>query len=316
MGDTGSFSYGKKQPQTAGLEFAGSGKKSRFAQYAPPVVPAAEVAQQVAAQQLAQPTAAAPKRSVQRRETTVGVQQYYANETPHEQVLYQPVLQQVITEEPHVLPVDSEAADLAFDVSDTLEDDNEFFADMPKSKIKRPQQHYEEEVKIKAKKGLKRSFAVIGFTAGIAILVVSWMLIQQYAPPVSTALRKKVGYPVYQLQPSNTYVVDRKSVQINENNSLVYKVKDEASGKDFVFSQQSVPDVVKEDQNYQEFLAQTDKYASFDSHLGKVYLTKPQGIGSDVSVVLKSDNTLLFIRGSGDTPEKTWTDLVARLKMQ
>jgi len=97
---------------------------------------------------------------------------------------------------------------------------------------------------------------------------------------------------------------------------LVYKVKDTATDGNFVFSQQKLPDIVKGDDNYQQFLTQTEKFASFETPLGKAYLTRPQGIGSDVSVVLKTDSTLLFIRGNGETSEQTWAQLVGSLKIQ
>lgn len=308
MGDAKSISFGRKPLNNAGLEFAGA-RKSRFAQY---------TAQQHAAPmpppKAVPPKAPASQQLPPQQPVYAPVESPY-QEVPHDRVLY-PQLSPIDTIEVPVLPDDTITNELAFDVGDTLDENDEFFADMPKSKIKRPGMDLKEEARSKRKKVAKRSFGAVGLVAGMAVLFVSWSLIQRYSPPVSAALRKKVGYPVYQIQPNTTFAVDRKSVEINENNSLVYKVKDTTKSSDFVFSQQQTPEVVKSDENYQDFLNQTDKFASLETPLGKAYLTKPQGIGTDVSVVLRSGTTLLFIRGPGDTSEQTWSELVSLLKLQ
>ena len=319
MGDARTFSNGRKPLNNAGLEFAGT-RKSRFAQYTHPQ------ARQVAVPQKQQSPAQQTPMQYQQAPATVAHVQYQQQpepfvpptyqEIPHTQVLYPHQLSPIDTIEVPVLPEDDVTAELAFDVGDALDENDEFFDDMPKSKIMRPTEGLKEEVKSKRKKGFKLIMATLGLAAGVGVLFVSYTLIQRYSPAVSTAMRKKVGYPVFQLQPTNAFAVDRKSVEINENESLVYKVKDTATDGNFVFSQQKLPDIVKGDDNYQQFLTQTEKFASFETPLGKAYLTRPQGIGSDVSVVLKTDSTLLFIRGNGETSEQTWAQLVGSLKIQ
>ena len=307
MGDAKSISFGRKPLNNAGLEFAGA-RKSRFAQYtaqqhAAPMPPPKPVQPAPIAHQLPpQQPVYAPVNSPYQ-------------EVPHDKVLY-PQLSPIDAIEVPVLPEDTITNELAFDVGDTLDENDEFFADMPKSKIKRPGVDLKEEARSKRKKVAKRTFGVLGLVAGMAVLVVSWSLIKRYSPPVSAALRKKAGYPVYQIQPNNTFAVDRGSVEFNENNSLVYKVKDTTKSNDYIFSQQQTPEVIDDDNRYQEFLNQSDKFASLETPLGKAYLIKPQGIGTDVSVVIRSDTTLLFIRGPGDTSEQTWSQLVRLLKLQ
>lgn len=325
MGDTRSINYGRKPLNTAGLEFA-SNRKSRFAQYtqapganrAPVGVPntdAQPVHQQHNQHQPAVQPQAVVSQPMYASAQSLNKQPGGYQEVAHDKVLY-PQLSPIDTVEVPVLPDDTVTNDIAFDVSDTLDESDEFFADMPKSSIKRPGKDLKQESTETRKKGFKRTLGVAGLLAGVAVLLVSVSLIQRYSPPVSASTRKKAGYPVYQLRPSSVFAVQRGSVEFNENSSLVYKVKDTSTSNDFVFSQQKLPKVVEDDSNYQQFLTQSDKFASFDTHLGKAYFTKPEGIGSDVSIVLKSDKTILFIRGSGNTSEQAWSQLIGSLKLQ
>lgn len=114
---------------------------------------------------------------------------------------------------------------------------------------------------------------------------------------------------------SSAFKIDRSSVEINENSSLVYVVQKAGSDAKFIVSQQALPQVVKEDSQFQQFLTETDKFASMDSKIGKAYFTRPANIGTDISIVVKNDTTLLFIRGPGTTSEEDWSDLLAHLTL-
>ena len=129
MGDARTFRYGRKPLNSAGLEFAGT-RKSRFSQYTNK--------QHTPRAQQEQPMQTAQHTAQQMPPTQPVYQQKYApNEVPHDKVLY-PQLSPIDTIEVPVLPEDTITNELAFDVGDTLDENDEIFDDMPKSQIKRP----------------------------------------------------------------------------------------------------------------------------------------------------------------------------------
>lgn len=162
---------------------------------------------------------------------------------------------------------------------------------------------------------LKVVFATLGVVLGLGIIGVSTLFLLQNRPAVSASIKQQAGFPVFDLAVSPTFKVDRSSVEINENNSLVYIVKKVGSEAKFIVSQQALPQVVKEDAQFQQFLAETDKFASMESKIGKAYFTRPANIGTDISLVVKNETTLLFIRGPGTTTEEDWSSLLAHLTL-
>ena len=155
------------------------------------------------------------------------------------------------------------------------------------------------------------------FTALIAVAIVgvSVFFLMNNKPAISSDIRSKVGFVVYEVAPNSTFVVDRTSVNIAKEGNLVFFVDNKETKGHFIISEQKIPDVVKSDADYQQFLAGFDKYAEFKSAIGTAYFTRPANIGSDVSVVVKTSSTLLFIRGPGATSEADWTQLLSYLRV-
>jgi hypothetical protein len=147
--------------------------------------------------------------------------------------------------------------------------------------------------------------------ACVLVLVASVGYIQQNQPAISGSLLKKAGFTVYAITPNKSFTLDKKSVQLTDQGNLVYFVDAPSTKAHYVISQQKTPDVVANDADYMQFLTDSDKYAAVDSKLGKAYFTRPANIGSDISVVVKSTGTLLFIRGPGTTSDEDWTSLLA-----
>lgn len=181
----------------------------------------------------------------------------------------------------------------------------------PESHIIRPMLQKKEPVS-----KLKIAFGTLGVLVGFAILGVSGMFLLQNRPAVSAGIKAQAGFPLYEVASNPKFKVDRDSVEFSENDSVVYFVYQKDNKAKFIISQQALPEVIKGDAQYQQFLNETDKYASMETKIGKAYFTKPANIGNDVSVVVKTETTLMFIRGPGDTSEQDWASLMATLIMQ
>ncbi len=310
MGDRPNYRYGRQPAGSSGLEFVGSRKQSRFAQYTqqfaqPSVDPAP---QPVQAQPQPQPQEPAPQ------PVYAPAEQYYA--APYAADANQYTADQATSYAQNFQPAQEEGTQTDFTTDQTFEN---LFEDEPEtgtvrhfpteSSIKRPML---EQTKQRVSP-LRAVFATLGVVLAFGIIGVSAMYIMQTRPAVSSGLKAKAGFPVYDVVANALFKVDKKSVELNENNSLVYIVYQNDNNARFVVSQQAVPDVIKDDAQYQQFLLETDKFASMDSKIGKAYFTRPANIGSDISIVVKTDSTLMFIRGPGTTSEQDWSNLLAYL---
>jgi hypothetical protein len=149
----------------------------------------------------------------------------------------------------------------------------------------------------------------------VAILVASGFFIHRNRPYIPSEIRRKADYTLYDLVPNDNFKLDVKSVEYASAGNLVFFVDNPHTKAHFVISEQKIPDVVKNEADYQQFLAEYDKYAEFDSKIGKAYFTRPANIGSDISVVVKTNTTLIFIRGPGTTTDEDWTKLIGYMRV-
>jgi hypothetical protein len=318
MGDRPNYRYGRQPAGSSGLEFVGSRKQSRFAQYtqqfsgatsqpapqqATQMPPAQPVQNQYDVQSL-QPYAS-QQEQLQESYDVHGYDQYDVQPSSYSvQDTQQAVVTAYANDEPDLV------TDTTFENLFQEEPAGQPLRQFPsESHIKRPMLQQDK----KRVSPLKAAFATLGVIVALGIIGVSVMYIQQTRPAVSSGLKAKAGFPVYDIVANASFKVDRKSVELSENNSLVYIVYQNDNNARFVVSQQAVPDVIKEDAQFQQFLLETDKFASMESKMGKAYFTRPANIGTDISVIIKTDTTLLFIRGPGTTSEQDWSNLLAYL---
>lgn len=288
MRDEAQFRPGKKA-STDSLEFVGTKKKSLFAQYT------AQFQQKTASNNDTQHVAA----------SSVEAQQIAPQFNVRQSVLYQDA--PYVVDEPTDLPLPS-------DVDTFLSKDDAALRGLKESKIKRP--HAEVEGDLPAEKKMTKLGAIMATVAtllGIGIIIVSVLYIQNSGSSIPGPLRAAVNFPVYELLNNTAFTVDKSTISQGANDSLVYVAQQKDNKAQFVVSQQAVPESLKVDSQYLEFLSQTDKFASLDTKIGKAYFTKPANIGEDISVVVKTNDTLIFIRGNGATAEDKWAQLLSLL---
>ena len=326
MGDASQFHYGKGSGG-AGLEFTGAKKRSLFAQYTTQF-------NQQHQQSAPQASVASPQAVTQSpiaMDSETSQTEYGSNyQQPASEYWAAQLHSDPSAEAQHyanpVAPVAAQPPSYAQQAAPTQEsssqssalmgwlDNDDVLSDIPSLKIKHSQKKSKDEVKEQRRSRLKMAFVSLGSAASVAILVLSVMFLMNNRPAIPAAVKQKASFPVYELASNSLFYVDKKSVEINSSGSLVYIVYQRDTNARFVVSQQALPDIVKDDLQYQQFLTDTDKFASFDSTIGKVYFTRPANIGDDISAVLKSDKSLMFIRASGSTSEQTWMNLLNYLK--
>lgn len=253
----------------------------------------------------------APKRSKFRHVTTEADQKRVAAPASANELAFGPLEDDLFFPEADLLPV-LEGSIVEETVAAATEDVDDPTSDIPESNIQRPSA---KEDKARSHKRIKLFLSTLLTIAAIIVLIVSSMYIKHNQPLVTGEFRKKMGIPLYYLDSNAVFSVDKKSAAIDGANSFVFVLHEKKTSARFVISQQKIPDIVKEEAQYQQFLGDSDKYADFNSPIGKAYFTKPGSIGTDVSVVVKTPTTLLFIRGPGETSEQTWTSLLSYFKV-
>lgn len=308
MGDEAEFHFGKKRPQE-GLEFVGGKKRSAFRQKvahiedrsrgsasanrledrlraqirpATPDAPAVPTIPEPSPEAIL-----APSLAVQAPEAVMPVQQPESDPLAH--IYQEPMLT------PAVVLTQAEA-DIELNVKSRDQIPAESFIQL-----------HEDEIKpSRFRKFMAYFFALLA----MVLIVLSVLFMLHNVPNISSSLRNKAGFTVYDFASASPFKLDKKSVQIDSHGNLVYFIDNPVSKAHFVVSEQKIPDVVKSDADFQQFLADFDKYAETDSRIGKAYFTHPANIGSDISVVVKTNTTLIFIRGPGTTSEGDWTKLL------
>ena len=173
-----------------------------------------------------------------------------------------------------------------------------------------------EDTKEKVK--LRKTRKVLSYTLALAALIIlalSVLFIRNNGPAIPSSIRKKAAFTVYEMAPNPTFKVDKKSVQLAAEGNLVFFVDNPANKAHFVINQQSIPEIAKDDKDYQQLLSDYDKYADTNAPIGKAYFTRPPGIGTDISVFIKTEKTLVIIRGPGTTSDTDWTSLLTTLRV-
>lgn len=324
MGDASQFHYGKSSAGGSGLEFTGVKKRSLFAQYTAQFN-AQHTQHQTQSAQMQMPQtqdnwqapAAQPliKDNGYQQPTNSQASNIYDDSNQYAQQYSQNIeaAQYPSTPAQHLPAGNLPTAQHTTSSLSWLEND-EVLSDIPSLKIKHTHKKDEAEKKEQRRSRFKVAAASLGSAAAVAVLVVSIMFLINNRPAITQSVKSKTSFPVYELASNNLFYVDKNSVEINSNGSLVYIVYQRENNARFVVSQQLLPEIVKDDAQYQQFLIDTDKFASFDSSIGKIYFTRPGNIGDDISAVLKTDQSLMFIRASGTTSEQTWMNLLNYLR--
>ncbi len=177
--------------------------------------------------------------------------------------------------------------------------------------IKHPTKETDKQARIGKLKAV-----VVAMVVLLCGAVIGWSGLYFYnnRPFFSASIKKEAGFPLYAPADKEAFELVKGSVTKGENGSIVFNILSRSDGNRFIVSQQKVPDIIKEDTQYMQFLEQVDKFAVFDIQNGKAYLTKPANIGDDVTCVVKTATTLLFIRGPGTTPEAQWVRIADSIR--
>ena len=301
MGDEAVIRYGKR-PAGDGLEFVGAPKRLLFKQYTEQFKDASNVTKKPHHKLQPEPSKLAESDYRSEHDNLWPTANYSrtthsASPRPHANAQADNANEMALAE-----PVAAELDTMILD-----EDE-----DIPKSAMQYPSKELNTQHK---KHKLKSAITIFFALLCVAVIAVSLLYMYKNKSLIPDGIRKTADFSLYVPVNNEIFTADPTSVQKGDNESVVYNLNHKVSGERYIVSQQKSPDLVKDDGQFMLFLAQIDKFASFDSVLGKTYLTKPADTGDDVTLVIKTDSTLIFIRGPGTTPDESWVQLLSVLKI-
>lgn len=134
-------------------------------------------------------------------------------------------------------------------------------------------------------------------------------------PVIPVALTKQTGYEV--LYPANNTAakVDNKTFQFDEKDKLLSYIGYTPSNTKLVISQQALPPSLKAGQPaYDLLISRMLGYKTFKTEIGNVTLTRPTQFKGDQFAILRTKDSLLFIRPAKDISDEQWKELFNSFK--
>ena len=149
----------------------------------------------------------------------------------------------------------------------------------------------------------------------VAILGGAILWLRQ-AHPIPRYITSQINHIILYPDANSGVTVDTSSFKYDDANKLLsYSAK--MGGTAITVSEQATPESFTDiPQAYDKFVSGLGEYGSFDSSLGKVYLTHPKDLNGQQSAVMNTKGTLLFIHPTnGDLSDDQWRKIFNGLRV-
>jgi hypothetical protein len=129
----------------------------------------------------------------------------------------------------------------------------------------------------------------------------------QTNPTVPVALKAKTDYTVLYPVKNAVTKVDETTFKYDEKDKLLSYIAYTPNKTKLTISQQAQPNTLKEGQPaYDLLIKRLLGYKTFQTAIGEVNLTRPAQFQGDQFAVLRTNDSLLFIRPAKDIPDSQW----------
>lgn len=154
---------------------------------------------------------------------------------------------------------------------------------------------------------LKNLILVISSSLAVLLLVVVGLVLVT-ASPIPKEIRQKVPFTLIYPKSNKLIVLDKSSIKYDEKlRQMSFMVR--YAGCTITFAEQTTPDQFVDIPEYlPKLLEKMNSYSSFENTVGKVSLTRPTEVKSQVAV-MNTKGTLLFARTDGDLSVDQWRSL-------
>jgi len=155
--------------------------------------------------------------------------------------------------------------------------------------------------------------------AGIAVIIVCATVFGVYQynhrnQIIPHAIKKQLSV-VTLIPKGNQFIVDKTSFKYEPSaKALTFVVS--SFGVKNIISEQVTPDSINDIPQYLDKLTESlNAYTSFDSVVGKVYLTRPKELSGEQSAVMNTKGVLLFAHPVKDLTDDQWRQFFNSLEI-
>ncbi|HSX07383.1 MAG TPA: hypothetical protein VLG11_00650 [Candidatus Saccharimonadales bacterium] len=153
-------------------------------------------------------------------------------------------------------------------------------------------------------------FFVAAACLAVGAVVAAGIWLRPAGSPLPASVMRTVTFALY--YPDKSWRTE--ATQATYTNGVVALTTQKA-GITLSVTEQATPPVFGDvPQYYPSLLAKMNEYASFNSALGTVYLTKPTELGGNQTAVLNGNGTLLFVRPSTALTTGGWQQFFGSLR--
>ncbi len=160
---------------------------------------------------------------------------------------------------------------------------------------------------------------ISGFVMVILVGVGGYLAYRKHAsskPTIDPNIRSAISFAALWPAKSAQLTVGTSTIKYSKADKLFSYVATTNEGITLTISEESTPEsFIDAPNSYEKLLAGMQKYRSFESQVGTVYLTRPPQLGGGQSAVMNSKGTLLFVRPSRDLSDEAWMKIFNNLQL-
>ena len=163
------------------------------------------------------------------------------------------------------------------------------------------------------RRGLLKNRLPVILMSLFLILVSFFVVALRPQPIIPKSISKKVSFTIY-VPSDKSYPISKSSIKyLSDNGVLTFSAgvpKSKVS-----FSEQAIPEAFHDsNQIYPALLSRLNEYSEIETTLGAVALTHPTELKGAQSAVVKTSDTLIFIRPVASFTDEEWKHFISQLE--
>lgn len=134
---------------------------------------------------------------------------------------------------------------------------------------------------------------------------------------IPVSISHELSFSIYWPTKTSIAVGDKASIKYNPSEKLFSYTASLKDGNILTISEQPTPDTFVDVPNaYDKLIESMQKYKSFESSAGTIYLTRPVNLGGNQAGVMNSHGVLMFVKVAKDVTEDNWARFFNNLELQ
>lgn len=171
----------------------------------------------------------------------------------------------------------------------------------------------------KGRNSRKKKLTIIAIATLAGLLVAgastfSYQAVKRSQQIIQDNIKKQLSFSVLWTGENSPLQGNKKTFKFNEQEKLLSFIANDDGGNSVTISEQPTPEsFVDIPQSYDKLIDSMHKYKTFDSAIGRVFLTRPDNLNGKQAAVMNSKGVLLFAKADTDIDDDTWVKLFNNL---